>query len=108
MILCFLYINSVKSPSDKFNILLTVIDYMYVEFTSGTTRSAGLKLKHKSMNSYFYRIPRLWNSIPVINPSHPLTIIKSKLKIIFGIILLTTSTATIFVLSTIFVLAISV
>ena len=74
------FINSVKSPSDKFNIL------DYVEFTFGTTRSAGLKLKHKSaptnsvMNSYFYRIPRLWNSIPVINLSYPLTTIKLKLK----------------------------
>ena len=36
------FINSVKSPSDKFNIL------DYIEFTFGTTRSAGLKLKHKS------------------------------------------------------------
>ena len=69
-----------KSPSDKFNIL------DYVEFTSCTTRSAGLKLKHKFaptnnvMNSYFYHIPRLWNSIPVINLSYPPTIIKSKLK----------------------------
>ena len=71
------FINSVKFPSDKFNIL---------DFTSGTTRLAGLKLKHKSaptnnvMNSYFYRIPRLWNSISVINLSHSPTIIKSKLK----------------------------
>ena len=74
------FINSVKFPSDNFNIL------DYVEFTSGTTRSAGLKPKHKSaptnnvMSSYFYRIPRLWNSISVINLSHPPTIIKSKLK----------------------------
>ena len=74
------FINSVKSPSDKLNIL------DYVEFTPGTTRSAGLRLKHKSaptnnvMNSYFYRIPRLWNSIPVINLSHPPTIIKSSLS----------------------------
>ena len=73
------FINSLKSPSDKFNIL------DYIEFTSCTTRSAGLKLKHKSaptnnVMNYFYRIPRLWNSIPVIiiNLSHPPTIIKSK------------------------------
>ena len=67
------FIKSVKFPSEKFNIL------DYVEFTSGSTRSAGLKLKHKSastnnvMNSYFYHIPRLWNSIPIIDPSYPLT-----------------------------------
>ena len=36
------FIDSIKSPSDKFNIL------DYVEFTFGITRSAGLKLKHKS------------------------------------------------------------
>ena len=80
------FIKSVKFPSEKFNIL------DYVEFTSGSTRSAGLKLKHnyKSastnnvMNSYFYRIvrriPRLWNSIPIIDLSYPLTTIKFKLK----------------------------
>ena len=95
------FINSVKSPSDKVNIL---------EFTSGTTRSAGLKLKHKSaptnnVMNYFYRILRLWNTIPIINLSHPPTIIKSKLKNHFWNHL-TTSTVTIFVLSIISVLAI--
>ena len=64
------FIKSVKFPSEKFNIL------DYVEFISDSTRSAGLKLKHKSastnnvMNSYFYRIPRLWNSIPIIDLSY--------------------------------------
>ena len=33
------FIDSIKSPSDKFNIL---------DYTFGITRSAGLKLKHKS------------------------------------------------------------
>ena len=47
----------IKFPSEKFNIL------DYVEFGSGHTRSAGVKLKHKTaptnnmMNSYFYRLP---------------------------------------------------
>jgi len=61
------FIKSMKLPSDKFNI------FDHVEFTSGPTRSAGFKLRHKTastnsvMNSYFYRIPRLRNSIPVID-----------------------------------------
>ena len=74
------FIKLLKSPSDKFNIL------DYVEFTSGHTRSAGVKLKHKIastnnvMNSYFYRLPRLWNSIPIVDLSHSLPTIKYKLK----------------------------
>ena len=59
-----LFINSVKSPSDKFNIL------DYVEFTSGTTRSAGLKLKHKSAptnNVIFLLYTQTWNSIATSN-----------------------------------------
>ena len=44
------------------------------------------KLKHKTaptnnmMNSYFYRLPRLWNSIPIIDLSNSLPAIKSKPK----------------------------
>ena len=74
------FIKLIKFPSDKFNIL------DYVEFISGHTRSAGVKLKHKTastnnvMNSYLYRIPRLWNSIPIIDVSHSLPTIKYKLK----------------------------
>ena len=66
------FIKSIKFPSEKFNIL------DYVEFGSGHTRSAGVKLKHKTaptnnmMNSYFYRLPRLWNSIPIIDLSNSL------------------------------------
>ena len=78
------FIKSVKFPSEKFNILDDV------EFTSGSTRSAGLKLKRKSastnnvMNSYFkfivYPDCGILNSIPIIDLSYPLTTIKFKLK----------------------------
>jgi len=50
------FIKSVKFPTDKFNI-------NFVEFTSGPTRSAGYKLRHKTastnstMDSYFSVYP---------------------------------------------------
>ena len=74
------FIKSVKFPSEKFNIL------NIVEFISGPTRSPGYKLRHmiasknSVMNSYFYRIPRLWNSLPLIDLSQTLQTIKFKLK----------------------------
>ena len=74
------FIKSVKFPSEKFNML------NFVEFISGPTRSAGYKLRHmiaskySVMNSYFYRIPRLWNSLPLIDLSQTLQTIKFKLK----------------------------
>ena len=77
------FIKSVKCPTDKFNIL------DYIEFNTGPTRSAKQKLKHKQantnlvMNSYFYRLPRLWNSLPVIDLSCSLAVIKHKLKAYF-------------------------
>jgi len=50
----YVFIKSLKFPNPKFNIL------DYVQFTSGSTRSAGHKLKHLQgptncvMNSYFF------------------------------------------------------
>ena len=35
------------------------------------------------MNSYFYRLPRLWNSLPIIDLSCSLAVIKFKLKAYF-------------------------
>ena len=58
------FIKSIKHPSDKFDVL------NHVNCTTSTTRSAGSKLYPKTaltnpiMNSYFYRLPRLWNSLP--------------------------------------------
>jgi len=71
------YIKSLKQPSDKFNVL------NHVDFT---TRSSGIKLYPRIastnyiMNSYFYRLPRLWSSLPIIDLSQSLDVIKSKLK----------------------------
>ena len=73
----FFFIKSVKFPSETFK---------FVEFISGPTRSAGYKLRHmiafknSVMNSYFYRIPRLWNSLPLLDLSQTLQTIKFKLK----------------------------
>ena len=55
------FVKSVKFPS-KFD---------FIEFISGPTTSAGYKLRHKTAstnsttNSYFFRIPRLWNGLPI-------------------------------------------
>ena len=35
---------------------------------------------NSTMNSYFFRIPRLWNRLPLIDLSQSLQTIKSKLK----------------------------
>ena len=73
-------LKSIKHPSDKFDIL------NYVNFTTSSTRSAGTKLYPKTahtnpiMNSYFYRLPRPWNSLPVFDLSESLESIKAKLK----------------------------
>ena len=57
------FIKSLKTPTDKFNIL------NYVSFNTGSTRSSGIKLHHKTAhtnaatNSYFFTyLARLWNS----------------------------------------------
>jgi len=50
------FIKSLKQPSDKFNVL------NYIDFTTGTTRSAGIKFYPKTastnyiLNSYFYHL----------------------------------------------------
>ena len=74
------FIKSLKFSTCKFNIL------GYVEFSSNPTISVGHNLKHKSgstncvMNSYFFCLPKLWNSLPVIDLSHSITSINFKLK----------------------------
>ena len=40
-----------------------------------------------SLNSYFCRMPRLWNSLPPIDLTLPIPIIKHKLFIFYGTIL---------------------
>jgi len=78
---CYVFfIKSLKYPNSNFNIL------NYVQFTSGSTRSAGYKLKHMSaptnsvINSYFFCLPKLWNSLPIIDLSESIALINFKLK----------------------------
>jgi len=72
-----LFIKSLKFPNSKFNIL---------NFTSGSNRSAGYKLKHmlgptnSMINFYFFRLPKLWNSLPIIDLSKSIALINFKLK----------------------------
>ena len=74
------FIKSIKSPNNSFDIL------NYVSFSRGATRSSGTKLCHRvtdnciSLNSYFYRIPKLWNAFPEIDLTLSLNTIKKKLK----------------------------
>ena len=74
------FIKSVRSPSNSFYIL------NYVSFVRGATRSSNTKLFHRAANnritsnSYFYRIPKLWNALPEINLTLSLNTIKKKLN----------------------------
>ena len=64
------FIKAIKTSDPSFNIL------DYVSFSTNTTRSgAGLKLRHSTSTTnldrhfYYNRLPRLWNSLPVIHNS---------------------------------------
>ena len=77
------FIKSVRYPSDIFNI------FDFVQFSAHHIRSSSsFKLKHtvsmqelytKKKTFYFGRIPRLWNSLPPLDISLPLSSIKLKL-----------------------------
>ena len=73
------FIKSLKSPNNSFNIL------HYISFIKTSTRSGGKKLIHITSsnlthaNSYFCRISRLWNALPVINLASSPTTLKNKL-----------------------------
>ena len=75
------FVKSLKEPTDHFDIS------RFVTFCSGCTRLASnLKLKHglvttnnSTRNFYFNRLPRLWNSLPLIDISQSLSTIKMKL-----------------------------
>ena len=78
------FIKSLKKPTAAFHIL------DYVSFCSNSTRSASFtKLVNKSArtntinHSYFYRLPRLWNSLPPIDLSLSFYSIKRTLKQFF-------------------------
>ena len=72
------FIKSIKLPSDNFNIL------HFISFSSSNTRSSSHnKLNHKYSrsnkirNSYFVRLPRLWNSLPSIDLNQSFSSIKT-------------------------------
>ena len=75
------FIRSIKNPTSSFNIK----DYITVS-TSNTRSSCALKLKHSyhptnhTSHFYFNRIPRLWNSLPIIDISKSINSIKLHLK----------------------------
>ena len=75
------FIKSYKYPSNYFN----VNDYIFSSFVS-TRSSTGFKLQHISSSSnlshnfYFCRLPRLWNSLPSIDISLSVNVIKQKLQ----------------------------
>ena len=74
------FVNSLTNLDNlgHFNIL------NYVTFSDSNTRSSSAyKLKHHTAinnlqrHSYFHRLPRLWNSLPPINPRSSPSTIKS-------------------------------
>ena len=75
------FVKSLKELTDLYDIS------RFVTFCSGCTRLASnLKLKHglvttnnSTRNFYFNRLPRLWNSLPLIDISQSLSTIKMKL-----------------------------
>ena len=72
-------VNSLKNPTDRFNIL------NYVEIQNSNTRSSDkVTLKHvrscthQQQHFYFNRIPRLWNKMPSIDLKLTAKTIKTK------------------------------
>lgn len=77
-------VNALKHPADHFNIL------DFISMPSSCTRSSNkFKLCHtysstsKSKHLFFSRIPRLWNSLPSIDISRPVSVTKHELKKFF-------------------------
>ena len=78
------FVKSLKEPTAAFDIS------SYFSFSSNSTRSSSHhKLVHKlartniTKNSYFHRLPRLWNSLPPIDLSLSFLSIKHNLKQFF-------------------------
>ena len=73
------FIKSFKSPNSSFNIS------HYITFNNTSTRSGGKKLIHTTSNnliqanSYFCRISRLLNALPIIDLACSPTTLKNKL-----------------------------
>ena len=73
-------IKSLKRRTSNFDIS------QYLQFNESTTRSSNTKICHKiynntiTANSYFCRLPRLWNALPIIDLTLSIPVIKCKLK----------------------------
>ena len=98
-------VKSLKSPTSAFNIR------NYVTFSTSTTRSGSFnKLIHNFTSTmhahhfYFNRIVQLLDSLPYIDLNLTINTIKSNLYNFFGTILQYTSTLTMYIHFTIFVL----
>ena len=80
-------IKSFKTSTNNFDI------FQHLQFNESRTRSSNTKLCHKtssniiSANSYFCRLPRLWNALPIIDLTLSISVIKHKLNYFYGIIL---------------------
>ena len=75
------FIKSLKNPTSSFNI------YNFIEFHSSSSRlSKANKLTHQrflnliTRHFFFNRVPRLWNTLPVIDISLPTSVIHSRLN----------------------------
>ena len=73
----FFFVKHIKHPTDNFNIL------NYVSFSHSSTRSSfHNELQHKYSssnflcNSYFCRLPKIWNSLPPIDLNQSFTAIR--------------------------------
>ena len=72
------FIKHIKYPTNNFNI------FDHITFSHGSTRSSShSKLHHKYStsnllrNSYFCRLPKIWNSLPPIDLNQSFTTIRS-------------------------------
>ena len=98
------FVKSIQHPSNHFNIS------NYVNFCRNPTRSStSNKLQHnftstnKQRNFYFNRLPRTYNSLPVLDLNQPFLTIKSRSS---GSILQTILTLTIPIVCTLFALVV--
>ena len=77
-------LKSFHSPKPKFNIM----DYSFISFRSGLTRSTWkmyipFNPSNRSRHFFFSRLPRLWNSLPPLDPSSSISSNLTLIKITF-------------------------
>ena len=82
------FVKNLRDPSQSFNVM------DFIEFCSSSTRSSTfLKLKQcmSKLNSvkhfYFNRLPRLWNSLPSMDPKILWVLLNRSRDNVYGIIL---------------------